>query len=913
MRLKPLALALSLALHPTIGFANPPSDPAPTNTPAPASTSGPAVAAASSKPPVAKPGELKPFAEVIKDFKSAEGLFSLWTKDDKTFIEVPEQWLNKPFLFTANIANSVGERGLYASQMGMRQMAQWERHGEQVQLVALNTKFRATGEGAAATAQAFSPSLLASGKQASAPHPERKSFLVDAGGVLIRDILGLSTRLEMSFRLPYSLDNANSRFAAQRADAQLSTLTARLHFATPKIPVPSPVVTPGVPRPTPPESTPDPRSLFLSVVYSFRALPEPAMRPRPADPRIGHFTESFTDLSDDRRPNPRVHQIKRWRLEKADASAALSEPKQPIVFWLDKNIPAKVRPAVQDGILEWNKAFERIGFKNALVVKQQPDDADWDNMDAGHASVRWFVGSDVGFAIGPSHADPRTGEILDADIGMSDVFGRGNRRLLSEDVARGRTSTAPLTQTLFDLTALHGHGEACTYGHEASQEMAFALDLLEARGLDPNSPEVDRLVLEAIKDTMMHEAGHVLGLKHNFKSSTVVSQRQLKDSEFTKANGLSGSVMDYNPLNLPLEGEPKSTFSNVSLGPYDYWAIEYAYKPFDPAQEAQGLAQIAARSTDPQLAYSDDMDAGRGPNGGFDPMSNLFDQGEDPLAWYQRRLALSKELWQRVQSQPVQAGEDPQKRRRSLMSGFRMLRSLPTDATKYVGGLYAERDLPGSSRPNFRPVEPAKQREALRFLSRELFSAKSFEFKPEFLANLAPDYHEWDRSGPVDIPSMVLSLQTRSLDRLMSGDTAKRVLDLPLLSPSKDRKDVISLQEVYTSLRGAIWSELQAGTSITGMRRNLQREHLKRIQLILTRGISPGAGTVTEGRGYEVMLPPAPMPADAVSLVRVQAKRLQTDIRSSLSKQSLDFETRAHLAESLDSLTATLNAQMSRS
>jgi len=905
MQRTPLFLALAIAFSSSQAWSSPPDKAAATPAAAPTANNA--------KAPAAKPGEPKPFADVTKDFKATEGLFPIWTKDGKTFLEIPEAWLNKPFLFTINVAESIGESGLYASQMGMKQMVQWERHGEQIQLIALNTKFRASGEGQVAASQAFSPSLLAYGKQASAPHPERKSILVDANGLLMRDILGLSTRLEMSFRLPFSLDAGNSRFSATRSDAQLAALTARMHFATPRIPAPSPVFTPGAPRPTPPEATPDPRSMFFSLVYSFRALPEQAMRPRLADPRLGHFTESYTDLSDDSRPNTRVHNIKRWRLEKASPLEALSEPKQPIVFWLDKNIPSKVRPAVRDGILEWNKAFEKIGYKNAIVVKQQPDDANWDNMDAGHASVRWFVGSNVGFAIGPSHADPRTGEILDADMGMSDVFGRGTRRLVSDDVARESSSRAPFTQTVFDLSSLHTHHDACTYANEAAHEMSFALDLLEARGLDPNGPEADRLVLEAIKDTMMHETGHVLGLKHNFKASTTVTQAQLKDGTFTQTRGTSGSVMDYNAFNLPLEREAKSTFSNLTLGPYDYWAIEYAYTAIDPTKEAETLSKIAGRSQEPGLAYSDDMDAGRGPNGGFDPMSNLFDLGEDPLAWYQRRLQLSKELWQRVQSQPVQAGEDPLKRRRSLMSGFRLLRALPTDAAKYVGGVYAVRDLPGSARPNFKPVEPSKQREALEFLTRELFSARSFDFKPEFLANLAPDYNEWDRGGPVDIPGMVLSLQTRSLDRLMSGDTAKRVLDLTLLIPAAERKGTINLPEVYGSLRTAIWSELTAGTSISSMRRNLQREHIKRLQLILTRGVSPGGSSMTVARGYAISLPPSPMPADAISLTRVQAKRLQNDVRRALTKPGLDFESRAHLAETLDSLTAMLNAQMSRS
>jgi hypothetical protein len=851
--------------------------------------------AAAAKPPV-DPTAPKPFAEVTKGAKVDDGLFPLWRKDEKVWLEIPKAMLNKPFLFTANIANSVGERGLYASQMGQDWMVEFRLVGKQVQLIALNTKFRAVSDQGSKRAieQAFSPSLIGASAVASAEHPERKSLLIDAG-FLLSDIPGYSTRLEAAYRLPYAVDRANSSFEAARADAGLSTLTARIHFATPRIPAPPLVPPPSpVPMPTPPQSTPDPRSFFVDYVYSFAALPEAPMAVREADPRLGHFMESFTDLGGDLKANPRLHYVQRWRLEKKDPAAALSEPVKPITYWMDKNIPVKYRPAVEAGIVEWNKAFEKIGFKNAVVAKQQPDDADWDNMDAGHASIRWFVGADVGFAIGPSHTDPRSGEILDADIGMSDVFARGSRRMIVEDL--GMSSEQRLAQ--LSVGWKNGGAPAqCNYAHEAAAEMNFALDLLEARGdISPDSPEAEAFVLAVIKDTIMHEVGHTLGLKHNFKASTTITQTQLKDKTFTETRGISGSVMDYNAYNLALKGEQQAAYNNTTLGAYDYWAIEYAYKPIEPAQQKAELARIAARSTEPALAYADDADAGGfGPYDGLDPLANRFDLGDDPLAYYKKRLKLSQELWARVQNRKPEAGDDPLRQRRVLMAGFNQLFRAAELVGKYVGGMHALRDLPGSTgRPAFKPVEPAKQREALQFLASGLFSEASFRFKPEFISTLTLDYNEWERGVPLNLPAAVSRVQLVALDRLLSPNTATRLLDAPAYLTPEQRRSMISLNDVYATVQGSVWSELKSGAEVDRLRRNLQREHMKRLQALLTRGS-------------------AAMPPDALSLLRLNATQLQGELRAAVGRGGQSVETRAHLAESLSTLTEALRATMQRS
>ncbi|TXC66310.1 DUF5117 domain-containing protein [Piscinibacter aquaticus] len=328
---------------------------------------------AASAPTAARPDPSapKPFAEVIKDAKQQAGFFPVWRKDEKIWLEIPADSLGKPFLLSANIAESVGERGLYGSQMGPAWLATFRRVNNLIQLVALNTEYVATTPAMKATvAQSFSDSLLAATAVASAPHPERKSVLVDAS-FLIADLPGYASSLEQAFRIGYGLDRANSSIEKTRVTDDLLTLNLRMHFATARLPVP-PLTPSPVPLPPPPKTLPDPRSLFVGYVFSFTKLPDTPMASRETDPRVGHFFDTVTDLTTDLQVNPKRYLVNRWRLEKADPAAALSEPKQPIVFWLDRNIPVTYRQAVTEGILEWNKAFERIGFKNAIVAGSSP-------------------------------------------------------------------------------------------------------------------------------------------------------------------------------------------------------------------------------------------------------------------------------------------------------------------------------------------------------------------------------------------------------------------------------------------------------------------------------------------------------------------------------------------------------------
>jgi hypothetical protein len=857
----------------------------------PASAPTVAAAAAAAQSAAAAAQAAKPFADVIKDAKEQPGLFPLWTKDEKVWLEIKPDQFDQPFFLQINRTHGIGAREPFTSPMIHSYIVKFHKIGNQVQLLAVNTQFFAQ-EGtplARAVREDASDSLLSAVPVASQPHPERKTVLIEANALLLTDIPGGSTELEGAYRMSYAFDARNSSFTATHNTADLTGFAVSAHYSVPKLAPPPLVPNPSAPAVPPPKHLEDTRSLFLGYYYSLAKLP-PAMHPRVADDRLGHFVVRRWDFSNDIAKFPETYYVRRWRLEKKDPGAELSEPKQPIVYWLDRNIPEKYRETIKAGILEWNKAFEKIGYKDAIRVEVQPDDADFDTADAHHASVRWVVRDEIGaLAIGPSRSDPRTGEILDADIEIEDGWTRLPRRQAAEQFPPRQAQAT--------------HGDTyCDYGDVAMDELAFALDVLAARGvIDPDGPEAEQYVLATLKDVVTHEVGHTLGLQHNFRASTIYTQKQLSDPNFTRTNGISGSVMDYNAINLALQNERQGEYVMHSIGPYDYWAIEYAYKPIAPEHESEELAQIAARSNEPQLAFGNDIDAGfDGPNEGMDPQVNRRDLGTDPLVYATRRMELTRELWVRLQTRQLKPGESYEMLRRNFLSGLTQLGNASVISAKYVGGVVYIRDHAGSGREPFTPVPAEQQRAALRQITEGLLSVDSFELQPQFVRKLTIDQFERfrDDAGPsaiapdLSLTTRMLAVQRMVLDQLMSDAVATRIEEGTYRQTKTDQG--LHLSELYDTMQGAIWSELKTGRDITMFRRNLQREHLKRLAATLLR-------------------PSSSVQADARALQRENAKLLLAQIKAAQGRSSLSKEARAHLAECQNTLEEALKAPLQRS
>lgn len=867
------------------------------------------------------PGQPAAFDAVVKDATRKDGAFPLWVqKDGKVWIELSDSDFDTPLFLSPKLATGIGDGGVFGglmssprAEVGRPQLVVFRRVHQQVQLVARNTRFVAQPgtPQARAVQAAFSDSLIGSAPLASQPHPQRKSVLVEVNALLLSDWLGLGPQLQRAFRQGYAFDARNSAVLQVRNKPEVAVIELLAHYATaslsPAVPV---TTTPGspatVPQPRTPSALADPRSLFVTVHYSLSRLPAQPMTPRAADPRLGHFNTVVSDFSDDLARSPKRRHINRWRLEKKDPAAALSEPVKPIVYWLDRTVPLKYRDTITAGILEWNRAFEAIGFKDAIVVRQQPDDADFDTLDLGINSVRWMSNAEPSFgAIGPIHTDPRSGEILDADIALESLSSRSLRALRSQVLeARADGVSTDWLQLLQARDAMHEQGHASMQGPDtcdvlsaASEQLAYALDVLATRGgVDPASPEAEQFVQAYLKDVTMHEVGHTLGLRHNFRASRVYSAQRLADPAWSRAQALSGSVMEYLPINLPRPGEPAPAAFQGTLGPYDFWAIEYAYKPLsgDAAAQAQALQAVAARSTEPALAFATDEDNALG----VDPEGLSFDLGDDPIAFADARMAIARDLLQRLAQRPLDPTQDYAVLRRVVRWALRDVGRAAGIVARQVGGMRTLRDYPGTGRDPLQPVPAAAQRVALNWLADNLLAPRGLTLPAAVQRQLAPDFLERgdalnaadDSGGDTDFSpeQLVFELQRALLAQLMSDGVAQRLLSAAAKAVPGDATP-LRLAELVTRLDAAVWRELPGRSA---GQRALQRDHAARMAQLLLRPTSSGR-------------------ADVRGVWRAQARALLLRLQAA-DRAGADAEERAHLQDCAALLQEALQARMVR-
>jgi len=908
------------------------TEPAAASAAAPASGASAAAAkSGTAARPAAGGPPLPAFATVTQGARKVEGLLTAWQKDDKVWLELRPEDFNKPMFFSPKISQGLGEGGVFGgtvmrsySAWGAPQIVEFRKIHNVVQLVAINETFRAkagTPE-ARAVAAAYSSSLLGSTPVASQADAGTHGVLVEANNLFLVDTLGMAIHLQQMYRQGYGFDQRNSYFDNVRGSADEVMFDVTAHYFTQSIATSFPGAPANAPQPTLPSFVPDARSLFLGLHYSLARLPEKPMATRPADPRVGYFTTTVADFSDDLARSPRERFVNHWRLEKKDPAAALSEPVKPITYWLDRSIPVKYRAAITRGILEWNKAFERIGFKDAIVVKVQPEDANFDTLDVGVTSVRWTVNADPQYgAIGPTHVDPRTGEILDAAISIESLSSRDLRNVRAQVLdpagaaAFAALLQAPPTELPRPSTAANAvgrgvdvqSGDFCAAGQYEAEQADYGLDVLAARGeLDPDSPEAQAYVEAYLQDVTMHEVGHTLGLRHNFRASRMNSEKDLDNPEFTKTHALGGSVMDYLPINLPRPGDPAGKPFDSTLGPYDYWAIEYAYKPLaadaTPAQQKAELLKIAARNTEPGLDYGTDEDNFLG----VDPASLQGDLGADPVAYAKKRIAIARDLFARQETRTLKPTEDYGVLRRSVTFALRDATRSAGVLLRQLGGVSTLRDFPGSGRDPMEPVPASVQHAALDALVDGVLAADAFRISPALQRRLAPDFLErGDTTAggdpvPTDYPveAVMLGLQRQVLNALMSDGLAQRLEDS---APKLDRaaqSQALTPAEVYARITRSLWQDAanfgpDGKGDIPARRRELQRDHVNHLAAVLLRT-------------------PSGVRVDMRSTQRAEAAALLPRIEAARRRPGLGEATRLHLADCAETLRVALAAPMQR-
>lgn len=820
----------------------------------------------------------KPFKEVIKGHEKIAGLFTLYwnRKKNSAFLAINPDQLETIFL--ANLTRQSGDAlFLDGSSMAGQFPFILRQIGDKIQLVNPNLKFRADEDRPFHRAiESHKPKyIISSTKIESAAHPKSGAFLVDIGKLFIYDI----QRLTVNTNGTYIFDKNNSFFKELKSFPFNTEIEIALNYNKKK---PVPIYTLAG------------SGVISSYHISLSTIPESNFKPRAADDRVGHFTTYYQDYSDILRETPYVRYVNRWNLEKEDPSAWVSPPKEPIVYWLENTIPYELRDAVRNGIESWNEAFEAAGFKDAIVVKQMPDDADWDPADVRYNVVRWIFQASGGYAVGPSRANPYTGELYDADIRVSADFVRFFYTEFEELITP--LTDEPLVMGFELDNEIDFSADMCHYGEHLKHEMASAWSTMIATGeIKGSHEELQHYIYEGLTDLILHEVGHTLGLRHNFKASSIYSISELSDPEFTEEHGISGSVMDYHPVSL-FNGK---TFFQTHPGVYDYWAIEYAYKPVGKSKlmEKDFLEKIASRSTEPLLTYGTDEDAFGLSTRGIDPLCNTWDLSDNTIAYYKHRIELAHKLWETIPEKFETEGRQYSKIRRVFSQGIRQYSSASRNVAKYISGIYHSRHHVGDPRGEnpFKVVDANKQREALKFILNRILAPDAFNFDPDLLNKLAPK-RDWDFTGSVwrmsriDYPihDVVRWIQSGTLYRLHHPRIFARIRDNELKMPPG--AEVFTLTELLEKITGSVWNEVDDGANINSFRRSLQQTHVEVLTTIL----------LNEKNYFH---------NDAVALARANMKVLYSRIKHSLEINYFDDYTKAHLSDSANRIYSVYKAQ----
>ncbi|HEV2878726.1 MAG TPA: zinc-dependent metalloprotease [Candidatus Eremiobacteraceae bacterium] len=813
------------------------------------------------------------YSKFIDGATSQNGLFTVWRKQTKVYLEITPAQLDHPFLLVPILANGLG-RGLFAGLHFKPVLWQFTRVGNQIMTVEKNPYGKAEPGSPVSFAVANSYPQSVISADSIVAIDSTTGNIVFGADVLLTDIVDLTTTLngpvgESRSAVRYTLNSRLSYFGPTKAfpmnvdiEADLTLSSGSAGFI---------------------DTVPDPRSLFVRMHYSIIEMPNTGYRPRIADDRLGYFITARRQYDDEQTPTSFVRYIDRWNLEKINPTARLSKPKNPIVFYLSKDIPVRYRAPISEGLLTWNKAFEKLGIQDAIVVRQQPDDPAWDPDDARYSVVRWVVSPDAAFAYGPHYANPLTGEIFRGDIVIDGNLVRFSRSELERVVepTKGMTADQRLACSMND----------CDYGYEAHEQWEWATLALQSEGVfKDNAPPPTWYVDSYLRSIVLHESGHTLGLRHNFESSTIYSPAQLRDKRFTEQHGIVGSVMEYTPVNLSPHGQPQGAYFQTQLGPWDYFSIRYGYESItarSPEGELPELRRLASQTTQPELRYATDEDNSWVDGFASDPRVNTFDLSNDTLAYAGDVLTIDQRLFNTLQARVPKMGASYAETRRAFASILRSWWLASRYATHYIGGEYFTRNHRGDPHATlpFTPVSRTEERRAFALLDRYVFSDGAFAFSPGLLNSLGDErFYHWQNDpnalDRIDFPldEYVEGYQLALLGQMWQPNVLARLAELE--SRVSRPTDTMSLADLFDWTDASMWGDLSNYALRTVPRHHRSLQHFYAEMLI------------------HLMLQPDPgTPSDARTLARHHLVWLNGELSVALRRGGLDEATTANLED----------------
>ncbi|MFT5915166.1 MAG: hypothetical protein ACJAWV_001805 [Flammeovirgaceae bacterium] len=758
----------------------------------------------------------KSIKKMTKGSKAFKGLFTIYqdTTDGSTYMEVSKEQLEKEFIYFSHIQDGSvfagGSRGSYLNN----DVFTIKKYFNKLEFVKSNTDFYFDPTNAlskSANANISEATMLSA--KIEAMDSLETSYLIKADGLFLKEIM---TRLKYSSRNPFAfslggLSRSKTKYLGFRSYPENTDVSVEYVYDNPS------------PRNGGGADITDARYVSIKVQHSFLEMPKNDFKPRKDDPRLGYFLNYVTDMtSTDAAPYKDM--INRWNLVKAEPNKPLSKPVKPIVWWIENTTPVEFRDAITQGVLAWNKSFAKAGFDDAMVVKVQPDDADWDAGDIRYNVLRWTASPYPPFGgYGPSFTNPRTGEILGADIMLEYVYftNRVKYTKLYEGAAHTEHELSETEKEIAEALTKNG-ANYCSFGDHLHSSNLFGRSVIKGFGGKDSDLELKGMTEQSIKELVMHEVGHTLGLMHNMKGSQLYSPAEINDTEKTVKTGLTASVMDYVTINVARDPAKQGHYFSVNVGPYDDWVIEYGYKP---AMSDADLDKIASRSSDKTLPFGNDADDMRSPGKAIDPRVMIDDLTNDAVAYSIDRMDLVMDMMKTLQQKYYKEDDTYEE----LRTGFNILRRQYQTAnrvtSRYIGGVYIDRSFQGqegATKP-FTPVPEATQKKAMETLSKYLFAPNAFDVPNEIYGYLQIQRRGFNLFGfgeDYKIHNMVWGMQRDALSHIIHPNTLNRIVDSELYG------NEYSISEFMADLNKSIFDADKYG-NVNSFRQNLQLEYTK--------------------------------------------------------------------------------------
>lgn len=798
-------------------------------------------------------------ADLVKEYDSFDGLFKLYRdpKNGSLDMEIRKDQIGKEFIYFSHAANGVVEGGHFRGQFRRQKIFTLKKRFNKIVFIEKNPYFYFDPANNLSKAQNANISdAVLSVNMIRAQNEDETSYLINVNSLFKSEAFdqikptptpGPAAKTEFSLG---KLSGGKTEITNVRNYPENTAVTVDYVYTNP-----SPVNTGNWFDIT------DARNVTVSIQHTLVAMPDNDYKPRFDDARVGYFVDYVNDQTS-QSATPWRDMINRWHLAKKDPAAAVSEPVEPIVWWIENTTPEHLRPIIAAAAEAWNPAFEAAGFKNALQVKIQPDDAAWDAGDIRYNVLRWTSSPQPPFGgYGPSFSNPRTGQLLAADIMFEYSFltNRINASNIFETAALEQGQDQAEIQ-FSDM--LNDHARSCNLAAYLQQNTMLGKTL--ATVMDRGAQVSDKLVEEAIYYLVLHEVGHTLGLTHNMKATQARSYETAHDLS-QQDDGLAGSVMDYPSINFAPPGKKQAHYYSVKPGPYDYWAIKFGYAP--EMDDPKAREALLSRSNEKALAFGLDADDMRAPGRGIDPRVNIYDMTDDAVQFAEDRMKLSRQAIRKLREKFTKQGASYQELRNAYVILTGDMAWQGRVASRYIGGVYVERSVagqPGETSP-YRPVEKTKQKQAMRMLRDYILAPTAFAADPSLLQHLAIQRRGFFHGAYTEDPKIhgrVATIQADILNHILHPTTLQRITDSALYGNN------YSITEMLGDLTDAIFEDDS---------RNAVNSHRQELQTMYVNGLVK----IFQSSNY-------------TNIARSNAFSNLKSIRNNMARWRGDAATRAH-------------------